>query len=284
MTGPVGRDVTDGSGLEVMKLHVAAGDKDVLFGVDMSVPRGETHVIFGPNGAGKSTLLAAIVGLPQAKVSGGDVRWKGQSLLGMDLTERARIGVGIAFQRPPAIAGLRLRRLAELIAQRAMAVELGREPEEGEVAQRVQELAEELDVIDLLDRDVNEGFSGGEMKRSEVFQIALQNPELILLDEPESGVDVVNIERIGQMLRRLLQRDLRPEDRQVSGLIITHSGHILNYVNADRAHVLYNGQVICRGNPLDVFEHVKQHGFEGCLKCAQCNSHFGGLEPVVQEE
>ncbi len=271
-------------GLEVSGLHVAAGSKEVLFGVDMQVPVGETHVIFGPNGAGKSTLLAAIVGLPMAKVSSGDIRWNGQSLLGLDVTERARMGLGIAFQRPPAIAGLTLRKLAELIAQRALETELGREPTEDEVCERVEGLAEELDVIDLLDRNVNEGFSGGEMKRSEVYQIALQNPKLVLLDEPESGVDVVNIERIGQMLRRLLQRDLNPADRGVAGLIITHSGYILNYVNADRAHVLYNGRVICRGNPRDVFEHVKQHGFEGCLKCAHCNTHFGELAPAVEEE
>ena len=271
-------------GLEIMGLHVTAGEKQVLFGVDMHVPVGETHVIFGPNGAGKSTLLAAIVGLPQAKVTAGDVRWNGQSLLGLDVTERARAGVGIAFQRPPAIAGLTLRKLAELIAERALEHELGRKPGQDEVRERVEGLAEKLDVVDLLDRNVNEGFSGGEMKRSEVFQIALQNPVLILLDEPESGVDVVNIERIGQMLRRLLQRDLNPADRRVSGLIITHSGYILNYVNADRAHVLFDGRVICQGNPRDVFEHVKQHGFEGCLKCAHCNSHFGEREHAVEEE
>ena len=277
-------DSLDGHGLEILKLHVSAGAKEVLFGVDMQVPVGETHVIFGPNGAGKSTLLAAIVGLPQARVSSGDVRWNGQSLLGLDVTERARRGVGIAFQRPPAIAGLTLRRLAELIAQRALTAQLGREPEQDEVRQRVQQLAEELDVVDLLDRNVNEGFSGGEMKRSEVFQIALQNPELVLLDEPESGVDVVNIERIGQMLRKLLQRDRNPADRKVSGLIITHSGYILNYVNADKAHVLFDGRIICRGNPLDVFEHVRQHGFKGCLECAHCNSDFGELFPPVEEE
>ncbi|MBC7287186.1 MAG: ABC transporter ATP-binding protein [Armatimonadetes bacterium] len=274
----------NGAGLEVLNLHVSAGDRQVLFGVDMRVPIGETHVMFGPNGAGKTTLLSALLGLPQARVLSGDIRWNGQSLLGLDVTQRSQQGVGMAFQRPPAIAGLTLRRLAHLIAKRSMSTQLRREPTDDEVDERVESLAQELDVVDLLDRNVNEGFSGGEMKRSEVFQIALQNPRLVLLDEPESGVDIVNIERIGYMLRRLLQRDKKPTERTVSAVIITHSGHILNYVNADMAHVLFNGVIICRGNPRDVFEHVHAHGFQGCVQCSVCNSDLSEATRVVEEE
>ncbi len=258
----------DGNGLTIDSLTLAAGPRVLLRDFSLTIPRGQTHIIFGPNGTGKSTLLAAIMGLPPARVLEGDLRWRGRSLLGLSVTERVALGLGIAFQRPPAVSGLKLSRLAELIAQRAAG-----DGGEGSYAitERIQAVAEQADVTDLLDRDVNQGFSGGEMKRAETFQVALQSPRLVLLDEPESGVDVVNIERLGEMLRGLLQRDINPARREVSSLIITHSGYILNYLNADLAHVLYDGRIICRGSPRDVFEHVRQHGFRGCLECSTCD-------------
>jgi len=113
---------------------------------------------------------------------------------------------------------------------------------------------------------VNLGFSGGEIKKSELLQLLAQSPDLLLLDEPESGVDVENLDVICQMIRKLLQKDL-PAKRRKSGLIITHTGLILNYVNADRGHVMLNGQIYCHGNPLDIFERIKNYGYEECAKC-----------------
>ncbi|MCX7600002.1 MAG: ATP-binding cassette domain-containing protein [Armatimonadetes bacterium] len=257
-------------GLVVDSATLAVADRVVLRELSLHVPLGETHVIFGPNGAGKTTLLAGLMGMPHVKIVWGDIRWRGASLLGFDITERVRRGLAMAFQRPPAVSGITLRRLTELILSNNGNGNAGAPPPPEEVQQRIFTLAERLDVLDLLDRDVNAGFSGGETKRSEIFQVALQNPQLVLLDEPESGVDVVNMDRIGRMIRSLLQRDERPGNRTVTGLIITHSGYILNYVNADCGHVLADGRIICSGNARDVFEHIHEHGFEACAQCPPC--------------
>lgn len=257
-------------GLVVDSATLAVAGRVVLRELSLHVPLGQTHVIFGPNGAGKTTLLAGLVGLPHVKVVWGDLRWRGASLIGLDITERVRRGLALAFQRPPAVSGITLRRLAELIISHNGNNGAGAPLSPEEVQQRILSLAERLDVLDLLDRDVNAGFSGGEIKRSEIFQVALQNPQLVLLDEPESGVDVVNIDRIGKMIRSLLQRDEKPGNRTVTGLIITHSGYILNYVNADCGHVLADGRIICSGNARDVFEHIHEHGFDACAHCPPC--------------
>lgn len=257
-------------GLVVDSATLAVADRVVLRELSLHVPLGETHVIFGPNGAGKTTLLAGLVGMPHVKVVWGDIRWRGASLLGLDITQRVQRGLALAFQRPPAVSGITLRRLAELIIAHNGNGGTGSSEAPEEIQQRILTLAERLDVLDLLDRDVNAGFSGGETKRSEIFQVALQNPQMVLLDEPESGVDVVNMDRIGRMIRSLLQRDERPGNRTVTGLIITHSGYILNYVNADCGHVLADGRIICSGNARDVFEHIHEHGFEACAHCPPC--------------
>ncbi len=272
-----------GEGLVIRDLQVAAGEKHVLRGINLEIPIGQTHVIFGPNGAGKSTLLAAIMGLPPARVLSGEIKWRGRNILELSTPERVELGIGLAFQRPPAIPGLRLRHLAELIVTNRLRAETGKD--DGELEQQarrvIEDISRRLHVTDLLDRNVNEGFSGGELKRSEIFQLALQQPQLVLLDEPESGVDVENIRRIGQMLYSLLQRDLCPPDRKVAGLIITHSGHILEYVNADVAHVLFEGRLVCSGSPTDIFQHIQAHGFERCSTCPQCQrftAQVGGAE------
>lgn len=269
--GPANKEAQPAEdGLVVDSATLAVADRVVLRELSLRVPLGETHVIFGPNGAGKTTLLAGLIGMPHVKVVWGDLRWRGASLLGLDITERVRRGLALAFQRPPAVSGIPLRRLAELIiSSNGNGGATGAEAAE-QIQQRILTLAERLDVLDLLDRDVNAGFSGGETKRSEIFQVALQNPQLVLLDEPESGVDVVNMDRIGRMIRSLLQRDEKPANRSVTGLIITHSGYILNYVNADCGHVLADGRIICSGNARDVFEHIHEHGFDACAHCPPC--------------
>ena len=110
------------------------------------------------------------------------------------------------------------------------------------------------------------GFSGGEIKKSELLQLMAQNPDFTLLDEPESGVDIENLNIIGDMIRKLLEKD-RHRNRTKSGLIITHTGFILNYVTADRGHVMLNGKLCCQGNPIDIFEGIQKNGYEECAKC-----------------
>jgi len=127
--------------------------------------------------------------------------------------------------------------------------------------------AEALALGSFLDRDVNHGFSGGEIKRSELLQLAAQDAELILLDEPESGVDLENICLMGKTINRLLQKDVHHKNRTKSGLIITHTGYILDYVEADRGCVLIDGKFICRGNPRELFKDIQMTGYRECALC-----------------
>jgi len=119
----------------------------------------------------------------------------------------------------------------------------------------------------FLDREVNKGFSGGELKKSELLQLLIQDPDLVLLDEPESGVDVENIQLIGNMIKRLLQKDIPHKPRNKSGLIITHTGFILHYVAADLGYVIMDGEIYCQGNPVEIFEGIQKYGYEECKKC-----------------
>jgi Fe-S cluster assembly ATP-binding protein len=133
--------------------------------------------------------------------------------------------------------------------------------------ERISEAAEKLNLTDFLDRDINLGFSGGEIKRSELLQLFAQNPEFVMLDEPDSGVDLVNINLVGAVINELLEKYKRKDKRIKAGLIITHAGYILDYVNADRAYVMLDGTVTCSGNPRDVLEDIRTKGFKGCMQC-----------------
>ncbi len=238
--------------LEVQDLWVEVEGKEVLKGVSLSIPVGETHVLFGRNGSGKTSLLMTIMGFPEYRVRHGKIFFKGTDITTLPPYERARLGIGIMFQRPPSIKGVKLKEMLELCARQN--------------GYRIQKLAQEFGFEDFLERDVNLGFSGGELKKSELLQLLVQSPDLALIDEPESGVDMENIEVIGKMIRKLLQKDThRP--RQKSGLIITHTGFILHYVPADRGYVMLDGRIYCQGNPQEIFEGIQKHGYEECLKC-----------------
>lgn len=243
--------------LVVEDLHVSVGDREILRGVDLEIAEGETHVLLGPNGGGKTTLLNTIVGLPGYRITRGRILFKGIDLAGLDIDERARLGIGVAFQRPPAVRGIKLRQLIEVAADGRF--------DEAMLADLVGELALE----NMIDRDVNMGFSGGEMKRSEMAQLLAQMPDLTLFDEPESGVDLDNIAVVGAAMTKLLKAE-RAGMTKRSGLIVTHTGHILEYVNADIGHVLYSGRLACRGNPRDLIAEIARHGYDKCVECAIC--------------
>ena len=240
--------------LEIEDLSVEVEGKEIVHDISVNVDIGETLVLFGPNGSGKTTLLMAIMGFPRYRVTKGRIVFKGQDITHLPVDERARMGIGILFQRPPVVRGVKMREMVRAC--------LG-EREDGYV---IDEMAQRLNLVDLLDREVNYGFSGGEVKRSELLQLMAQSPEFVLLDEPDSGVDLVNISLVGEMINELLQKD-RMRSRTHSGLIITHTGHILDYVNADRACVLLNGGIWCRGNPREILASIKSHGYEGCAVC-----------------
>jgi len=243
--------------LSVRDLHVEIGGTEILHGINLDIQSGETAALFGPNGSGKSTLLMALMGFSKYVVTRGTIIFKGQDVTGLSLDERARMGMGMSFQRPPVVRGVKTRDM--------VAACLGREATEGEI----RDMAAAAGMVDLLERDVNYGFSGGEIKRSELLQLLAQDPDFVLLDEPESGVDLVNIAVIGELINRLLQKDVKIRERRHSGLVITHTGQILDYVSARIGYVMMNGSLSCRGDPHEILATIKQYGYEECSRCVR---------------
>ena len=248
--------------LQIEDLQVVLGDKEILKHIDLEIRPGETHVLFGPNGSGKTSLLMTIMGYPRYEVKAGKIVFKGKDITHLSIDERARLGIGMSYQRPPTINGLKTRQMIKLCAKE--------EVDEDDLARRVN-------FEEFLDRDVNAGFSGGEIKRSELLQLMAQAPDLMLFDEPESGVDMENISLVGQTIASLLEKDdpsaqtkskMRARlERTKMGLIITHTGHILDYVSADRGQVLYDGMLSCVSNPREILRCVGESGYEECVRC-----------------
>jgi Fe-S cluster assembly ATP-binding protein len=241
--------------LEIKHLSVAVEDREILHDVGLTISMGETHVLFGPNGSGKTTLLAAIMGFPKYRITSGSITFRGKDITRLSLDERARLGIGMSFQRPPVVRGVKTRDMVTACLR-------GRG--DGEI---VTELAAKTDLADFLDREINYGFSGGEIKRSEMMQLLAQKPELALLDEPESGVDLENIALIGELINELLEKECPIVDRKCMGLIITHTGHILDYVDARTGYVMCEGRIGCEGDPHEILKTIKQKGYEECTRC-----------------
>lgn len=239
--------------LELQDLAVTVEGKEILSGIDLKIRSGETHVLFGPNGSGKTTLLMALMGFPSYRVTRGRIIFAGKDITALPPDERARLGMGIMFQRPPTVRGVSLRQIMSICSGDDLDVDA---------------LAGEMNLDAFLNRDVNHGFSGGEIKRSELLQLQAQGPDLVLLDEPESGVDMENLQLVGKAIRKLLQKD-RVRKRSKSGLIITHTGYILDYVEADHGHVLCGGSIVCSGNPREQLEGIRRYGFEECVTCTR---------------
>lgn len=240
--------------LEIKRLGVVVAGKRLLRGVDMTIREGETHIVFGPNGSGKTTLVNAIMGLPEYKIVEGDILFRGDSILNWDLTARAKAGIGLAFQHPPVVEGVSLGVLLKAMV-----------PDE----KTSEEIAKKTGMEDYLEREINVGFSGGERRKDELLQLLAQSPQLIMLDEPDSGVDVDSIKLMVKTIRRLLQKDKPIRERKNSGIIVTHSGMILEELHADKGYVIVDGKVLCCGSPLDIFDQVKKFGFERCIKEAR---------------
>jgi Fe-S cluster assembly ATP-binding protein len=241
--------------LKIKDLSVAVEDKEIIHDINLTIQNGETHVLFGPNGAGKSTLLMAIMGFPKYKVTKGSIHFKGKDITRLTVDERARLGIGMSFQRPPVVRGVKTRDM--------VAACLKSKTDDATIGQ----LSEKADLNDFLERDINYGFSGGEIKRSELMQLLAQKPELTLLDEPESGVDLVNIVLIGELMNELLEKNCPIQYRKCMGLIITHTGHILDYVNARTGYVMCDGTIGCVGDPHEMLATIREKGYDECIKC-----------------
>jgi Fe-S cluster assembly ATP-binding protein len=243
--------------LEIKDLTVEVEGKEILRDLTLNIERGEVHVLFGPNGCGKTTLLMTILGLPNYKVKKGSITFKGVDITNFPTNERVKLGMGMSFQHPPEIRGVKLGDMVN-IAQ-------GRKEEK--IDEDLIALAKRLNIsVDFLNRDVNLGFSGGEVKRSEILQLLAQSPDFIMSDEPDSGVDVENIELIGEIMSELLDRNKRPSKRERAGLIITHSGFIMRYIKVDRAHVMLDGRIACSGMPDEITKSIMENGFEKCVE------------------
>jgi len=240
--------------LRVQDLWVSIDNRQVLKGVNFSMDYGEINVLFGPNGAGKTTFMMTLMGFPRYRVDQGKIYFKGADITNQDLYERARLGLGISFQRPPTVKGVTLKKMIGIIANN--------ESDDSNITEKV----EQLNLAGHLARGLNDGFSGGEMKRSELLQLMVQGPELVLIDEPESGVDIENISLVGHAINSLLGKD-KVKDPKRGAIIITHTGYILDFVNADRGYIVFDGVFVCRGNPRDILSEVKKHGYRRCAEC-----------------
>ncbi|MCU0666501.1 MAG: ATP-binding cassette domain-containing protein [Candidatus Omnitrophica bacterium] len=232
--------------LDIKDLSVETQDKQILKGIELEIKPGEVAILFGPNGSGKSTLVKAIMGFSGYRVTRGQILINGKDINSLTIEQRVKLGLGIMYQNPPKIRGVKLEQMAGF---------LSRDKEQ------ISSCAERLSLTSHLKRDINLDFSGGEMKRSELFQLLLQDPQMILLDEPESGVDLENISVMGDALKEFLSREGK------SALIITHTGYILDYINAKKGCMMINGKLWCVGDPKKMFSDIRSKGYEKCKIC-----------------
>jgi len=241
--------------LKIDNLHASVGGKEILKGLSLELQPGKVHAIMGPNGAGKSTLGNIIAGREGYEVTEGSITFQGQDLLGLEPEERAAAGVFLAFQYPVEIPGVNntyfLR--TALNAQRR-----ARGEQELDSMQFLKLVREKLAVLhlrdELLHRAVNEGFSGGEKKRNEIFQLALLEPKLAILDETDSGLDIDALKAVAEGVNAL-----RSPERAF--LVITHYQRLLDYITPDEVHVLADGRIVETGGP-ELARELEQHGYE----------------------
>jgi Fe-S cluster assembly ATP-binding protein len=240
--------------LNIKNLQVKAEDKQILKGIDLHVNAGEVHAIMGPNGSGKSTLARALAGHPEYEVTGGTVLYEGQDLLDMDPDERAREGVFMAFQYPVEIAGVNNAYFLKAALNAKRKHHGVPELDAIEFLQLIKEKAKLLQIDQgMLNRAVNEGFSGGEKKRNEIFQMALLEPKLAILDETDSGLDIDALKTVSDGVNAL-----RSPERAI--IVVTHYQRLLNYIVPDYVHVLSGGRIVKSGGKELALE-LEQKGY-----------------------
>ncbi|MGQ4892749.1 MAG: ATP-binding cassette domain-containing protein [Candidatus Njordarchaeia archaeon] len=227
--------------LEIKNLWARIGERDVLRGINLRIGKGELHVLLGPNATGKSTLIKTILGIGDVNITKGKIYFEGRDISNMDPYKRAQIGISAAFQYPPSFDGLKAYEFIEAMRRKY----------------NVPNLDIDLHIESLLRRDLFKNFSGGEKKKLEIYIALLQNPKLLLLDEPDSGVDVENIQYIAKSVDWAV-------DNGISVLLVTHQGFILNHIKNEitKAHVMVNGSIAFSGDPKIVIDTILKNGYK----------------------
>jgi Fe-S cluster assembly ATP-binding protein len=242
------------SELEIRNLHVRAGEKEILRGLDLTVGKGEIHALMGPNGSGKSTLANAIMGHPNLEVTDGQILFKGQDITESEPDERARMGLFMAFQYPVAVPGVTVTKYLRTVLN-AHRQTRGEEPIPLREFRETVQAAMKLTNVpqDFSTRYLNDGFSGGEKKRMEILQLALQKPELAILDETDSGLDIDALRVVARGVNAVAGDDM-------GVLIITHYQRILHLVQPSHVHVLYQGRIVREGGP-ELVDELESKGY-----------------------
>jgi len=232
-------------------LHVSVEGKEILKGVNLTVERGKVHALMGPNGSGKSTLAHTLMGHPRFEVTQGRVLLKGEDILSLPPDERARRGLFLAFQYPVEIAGVKVRHFLRT----AVRASKGKEPS---VTEFRRQLFEKMALLDMdrsfSERYVNEGFSGGEKKRNEILQLAMLEPEMAILDETDSGLDIDALRAVSNGINKLA-------GPHMGMLVITHYQRILNYVVPHFVHVLFDGRIV-RSGGMELAQELEAKGYD----------------------
>lgn len=245
--------------LEIQDLHASINGKEILKGIDLTIRDGEVHALMGQNGAGKSTLSNIIVGHPAYEVTQGSITFNGQNLLTMSPEERAHAGIFLSFQQPVEIPGVSMNNFmrAALNAKRK-----AQSLEPMPATEFLKLMRERRKIVELdnrlANRSVNEGFSGGEKKRNEIFQMAMLEPEFAILDETDSGLDVDALRTVAEGFNKL-------RNEKTSALVITHYQRLLDYLHPDIIHVLIGGRIVHTGGP-EVATMIEEEGFDPFIR------------------
>jgi Fe-S cluster assembly ATP-binding protein len=253
--------------LEVINLHARIGDKEILRGINLTIGKGETHAIMGPNGSGKSTLSAVLTGNPLYEVTDGEVWFNGKDLLAMKPEDRAREGLFLSFQYPVEIPGVSMTNFmrAAINAKREYQ---GLEPLNAAEFLKLMREKRKMVQLDskLAHRSVNEGFSGGEKKRNEIFQMAMLEPRLAILDETDSGLDVDAMRIVADGVNRMHTPD-------TATIVITHYERLLDMIKPDVVHVLYQGRIVKTAGP-ELAKEIEAKGYDW-IKTSQKDNDNG---------
>jgi len=242
--------------MKIENIEAKIGEKKILKGLNLELEAGKVHAIMGPNGAGKSTLSKTIVGHYDVEVTGGDISYKGKSIIDMDPEERALEGIFLSFQHPVEIPGVNN---AYFLRTALNAKRKHEGKEELNAAEFLRLMKGHLEMLgmksDMISRSLNEGFSGGEKKRNEILQMLILEPEVIILDEIDSGLDIDALRQVSEGINKM-------KDGKRTFLVITHYSRILDYIEPDYIHVLKDGKVIKTAGP-ELVPYLEEHGYDG---------------------